>query len=221
MKKQIFEKETKSPLEMYEEFVHKDALREKKFRVFAWASCLGFIIALLICFYAVNLPKQVPLVITVSDWGEAKYAGNISRLNYQGLKIPAVAIEYQIRKFVSNFYEIPGDVAVLKKNLRDCYASVDSATAEKLSNTLKEDNPLKNVGKTFRTIDIESVLKLTDSSYQADFVLSDKDKSASRVNRRRFRGILSIKLLEPAKDDMILNPLGIYITDFEFKEIKK
>ena len=72
MKKQIFEKETKSPLEMYEEFVHKDALRDKKFRIFAWASCLGFIISLLICFYAVNLPKQVPLVITVSDWGEAK-----------------------------------------------------------------------------------------------------------------------------------------------------
>ena len=220
MKKQIFEKETKSPLEMYEEFVRNDALRDKKFRIFAWTSCLGFLIALLICFYAVNLPKQVPLVITVSDWGEAKYVGNISRLNYQGLKIPAVAIEYQIRKFVSNFFEIPGDTAVLKKNLRDCYASVDAATAEKLSNTLKEDNPLKNVGKIFRTIDIESVLKLTDSSYQADFVLSDKDKSASRVNKRRFRGILTIKLLEHAKDDMILNPLGIYITDFEFKEIK-
>ncbi len=221
MKKQIFEKETKSPLEIYEEFCHKDLMREKKFKIFAWASCAGFIISLLICFYAVNLPKQVPLVITVSDWGEAKYVGNISRLNYQGLKVPAIAIEYQIRKFVSNFFEIPGDSAVLKKNLRDCYASVDSATAEKLSNILREDNPLKNVGKTFRTIEIESVLKLTDSSYQADFVISDKDKAQSRVNKRRYRGIITIKLLEPAKDDMILNPLGIYITDFEFKEIKK
>lgn len=221
MKKQIFEKETKSPLEIYEEFCHKDLMREKKFKIFAWTSCVGFIISLLICFYAVNLPKQVPLVITVSDWGEAKYVGNISRLNYQGLKVPSVAIEYQIRKFVSNFFEIPSDSAVLKKNLRDCYASVDTATAEKLSNILREDNPLKNVGKTFRTIEIESVLKLTDSSYQADFVISDKDKAQSRVNKRRYRGIVSIKLLEPAKDDMILNPLGIYITDFEFKEIKK
>lgn len=221
MKKQIFEKETKSPLEIYEEFCHKDLMREKKFKIFAWTSCVGFIISLLICFYAVNLPKQVPLVITVSDWGEAKYVGNISRLNYQGLKVPSVAIEYQIRKFVSNFFEIPSDSAVLKKNLRDCYASVDAATAEKLSNILREDNPLKNVGKTFRTIEIESVLKLTDSSYQADFVISDKDKAQSRVNKRRYRGIVSIKLLEPAKDDMILNPLGIYITDFEFKEIKK
>ncbi len=221
MKKQIFEKETKSPLEIYEEFCRKDASRDKKFKIFAWTSCAGFIIALLICFYAVNLPKQVPLVITVSDWGEAKYVGNISRLNYQGLKVPGVAVEYQIRKFVSNFYEIPSDAAVLKKNLRDCYASVDAATAEKLSNILKEDNPLKNVGKVFRTIDIESVLKLTDSSYQADFIVNDKDKAQSRVNKRRFRGILTIKLLEPAKDDMILNPLGIYITDFEFKEIKR
>lgn len=221
MKKQIFEKETKSPLEIYEEFCRKDASRDKKFKIFAWTSCAGFIIALLICFYAVNLPKQVPLVITISDWGEAKYVGNISRLNYQGLKVPGVAVEYQIRKFVSNFYEIPSDAAVLKKNLRDCYASVDTATAEKLSNILKEDNPLKNVGKVFRTIDIESVLKLTDSSYQADFIVNDKDKAQSRVNKRRFRGILTIKLLEPAKDDMILNPLGIYITDFEFKEIKR
>lgn len=85
---------------------------------------------------------------------------------------------------------------------------------------LRQDNPLKNVGKAFRTVDIETVLKLSESSYQADFVISDKDRTASRVRKRRFRGIISIKLLEPAKEDMILNPLGIYVTDFDFKEIK-
>lgn len=220
MKKQVFEKETKSPLEIYEEFCRNDARRERRFRIFAWTSCGGFILSLLLNVYAVNLPKQVPLVITVSDWGEARYVGNISRLNYQGLKIPEIAIEYQIRKFVSNYYEIPSDSAVLKKNLRDCYASCDSASAEKLSNMLRQDNPLKNVGKAFRTVDIETVLKLSESSYQADFVISDKDRTASRVRKRRFRGIISIKLLEPAKEDMILNPLGIYVTDFDFKEIK-
>ena len=216
----VFQKETKDALQIYEEFCIKDARRERKFRIFAWGSCIGFILSLLINLYAVNLPKQVPLVITVSDWGEAKYVGNISSLNYQGLKIPPIAIEYQIRKFVSNFYEIPGDTQVLKKNLRDCYASVDSLMAEKLSNTLKEDNPMKKVGNVFRTIDIETVLKLTDSSYQVDFVISDKNKTASSVSRRRFRGIISIKLMEPSKNDTILNPLGIYITDFDFKEIK-
>lgn len=220
MKKQIFEKETKSPLEIYEEFCLKDARRERRFRIFAWTSCIGFILSLLINLYAVNLPKQVPLVITVSDWGEAKYVGNISRLNYQGLKVPEIAIEYQIRKFVSNFYELPSDAAVLKKNLRDCYASCNAASAEKLSNNLKKDNPLKNVGKAFRIVEIETVLRLSDTSYQADFVINDKDRTDAKVRKRRYRGIISIKLLEPAKEDMILNPLGIYVTDFDFKEIK-
>lgn len=220
MKEKIFKKEEKSPLEIYEEFLRKEERRERKFRIFAWTSCAGLILSLLINFYAVNLPKQVPLVISVSDWGEAKYVGEISKLNYQGMKIPPVAVEYQIRKFVNNFYEIPGDAQILKKNLRDCYASLDSSGADKLSNRLKEHNPMKEVGMIYRSIEIETVLKLTDSSYQVDFVISDKNKTASKVSRSRYRGIISVKLMEPDKDDMILNPLGIYISDFDFKEIK-
>ena len=73
-------------------------------------------------FVAINQPKTVPLVVTVSDWGEAKYVGNVSRNNWQGIKVPEIAIEYQLRKFVTNFYAISSDPQVLKNNLNECMA---------------------------------------------------------------------------------------------------
>ena len=36
----------------------------------------------------------------------------------------------------------------------------------------------------------------------------------------RMRGIVTITLLEPHDDDKILNPLGIYISSYDFTELK-
>lgn len=209
----------KTPLELYQELITAQRNSDRRFRFIAVVGCAGFILSLIVTLVAINQPKTVPLVITVSDWGEAKYVGNVSRNNWQGIKVPEIAIEYQVRKFVSNLYAVPSDPQVLKNNLNDCYASCTVASSQKLSNRLRENNPLKKFGSVYRTVDIESVLQLTRDSYQVDFFVNDTDKVESRVRRIRTRGVLSVKLMEPAKDDLIKNPLGIYVTDFDFKDL--
>ena len=209
----------KTPLEMYQDLIRAQRTSDRRFRFLAIVGCVGFLLSLVMTIIAINQPKTVPLVITMSDWGEAKYVGNVSRNNYQGIRVPEIAIEYQIRKFVSNLYAVPSDPQVLKNNLNDCYASCTVASSQKLSNRLKENNPLKKFGSVYKTVDIESVLQLTRDSYQVDFLVNNTDKVESRNTRIRLRGVLSIKLMEPTKEDLIKNPLGIYITDFDFKEL--
>lgn len=209
----------KTPLEMYQDLIRAQRNSDRRFRFLALVGCVGFILSLIMTIIAINQPKTVPLVVTVSDWGEAKYVGNVSRNNWQGIKVPEIAIEYQLRKFVTNFYAVPSDPQVLKNNLNDCYASCTVASSQKLSNRLRENNPLKKFGSVYRTVDIESVLRLTQESYQVDFIVNHTDKVESRNTRIRNRGVLSVKLMEPAKEDLIKNPLGIYITDFDFKEL--
>ena len=204
---------------MYQDLIRAQKNSDRRFRFFAIVGCAGFLLAIIVLVVAIRQPKTVPLVITVSDWGEAKYVGNVSRNSYLGIKVPEIAIEYQLRKFVSNLYSVPSDPQVLKNNLNDCYASCTVASSQKLSNRLKENNPLKKFGSVYKTVDIESVLQLTRDSYQVDFLVNNTDKVESRNTRIRTRGVLSVKLMEPAKDDLIKNPLGIYITDFDFKEL--
>lgn len=214
-----FRASRKTPLEMYQELINAQKASDRRFRFAAVVSCVGFLLSIIVLAVAIMQPKTVPLVITVSDWGEAKYVGSVSRNSYQGIRVPEIAIEYQIRKFVTNLYAIPSDPQVLKNNLNDCYAACTVASSQKLSNRLRDNNPLKKFGSTYKTVDIESVLRLSRDSYQVDFIVNNSDKVESRVTRMRMRGVLSIKLMEPTKEDLLKNPLGIYVTDFDFKEL--
>lgn len=204
---------------MYQDLIKAERNSERRFRFLAVIGCVGFILSLILTLVAINQPKTVPLVVTVSDWGEAKYVGNVSRNNWQGIKVPEIAIEYQLRRFVSNLYAIPSDPQVLKNSLNDCYACCTSDSSQKLSNRLRENNPLKKFGSVYRTVDIESVLRLTRDSYQVDFIVNNTDRVESRNARIRNRGVLSVKLMEPSEKDLLKNPLGIYVTDFDFKEL--
>ena len=85
---------------------------------------------------------------------------------------------------------------------------------------LKEVNPLTELGKTIRTVDIESILKLSANSYQIDFYVISENYEHRQRTSTHIRGIVHIEFLTPEKEDQIKNPLGIYIKNYDFTEIK-
>lgn len=214
------EKSKNIPLEIYEQIERDRRKSENRFKIFAYIAGAGFALSLIVMVWAINLPKTVPVLISVNDFGEAKYIGEVSRINYSGIKVPEVAIEYQIRKFVTNKFTIPGDVEVLRNNLKECYACLTRDTSSKLSSELKEHNPLKDVKDIRKKVDIESVLKTTKNTYQVDFTITQSTPNDMNKNTVRMRGLITMVLLEPHDDDKILNPLGIYFSAYDFTEIK-
>ena len=216
----LLEKSKTTPLEIYEQMEKERKKSENKWKFFAYVSLGGFVLSLIIMVWAINLPKSVPVLVSLSDFGEAKYIGEVNRINYSGIKIPEVAIEYQIRKFVTNKYTIPGDAEVLRNNLIDCYSCLTRDTSSKLSTELKEHNPIKDVQNIRRKVEIESVLKTSKNSYQVDFTITQTSPNEGSKVVIRMRGIVTVVLLEPADDDKILNPLGIYFNAYDFTEIK-
>ena len=216
----LLEKSKTTPLEIYEQMEKERKKSENKWKFFAYVSLGGFVLSLIIMVWAINLPKSVPVLVSLSDFGEAKYIGEVNRINYSGIKIPEIAIEYQIRKFVTNKYTIPGDAEVLRNNLIDCYSCLTRDTSSKLSTELKEHNPIKDVQNIRRKVEIESVLKTSKNSYQVDFTITQTSPNEGSKVVIRMRGIVTVVLLEPADDDKILNPLGIYFNAYDFTEIK-
>lgn len=210
-----------SNLYLYKKICDLDKTQMHKWKMIALGSLVIMLISLCIMFYALNLPRTVPLVITVSDWGEARYVGEVNKLSFQGLKIPKIAIEYQLRRFITNRFNISTDANVIRGNLKDCYSCLTSNSAQKLSEELKADNPLKLVGKLIKNVEIESILTLSKNSYQVDFILTSSSLTGRMVETERLRGVLSVETLEPNEEDMKLNPLGIYITNFDFTKLVK
>ena len=221
MKNWTLEKSKTTPLDQYIHFVNTEKRQTLFWKYSAIISFVCLVAALAVLMYAVNLPKAFPLVITVSDWGEAKYVGEVSNYSYNGIKVPEIAINYQLRKFIINRFSIPYDPHILRSNLKDCYSALTRESAAKLSSELKADNPMQQYGKKIVTVEIETVLKLSTQSYQVDFFIITADSRGQINERIRMRGILAIKLMEPPKEDQVLNPLGIYITNFDFTQIKE
>jgi type IV secretion system protein VirB5 len=169
-----------------------------------------------ILWYAVRLPKTVPLIVTVAPWGEAEYRGEATGLSYQNAQIPEIAIQYQVREFVMELRGISVDSEILYQNITRCYARVTEKCNRKMTTALREEDPFSLVGKTRRVITIETVLRLSTQTWQVDWIESN---SGTDSMTHRMRGVFTVELLEPSAKQRVLNPLGIYIDDYDFTEI--
>jgi len=133
--------------------------------------------------------------------------------------VPDSAVHYQLRRFVSNLYTIPTDSEVLRQNLTDCYSCLTGNSAQKLSNRLRNENPFEVLGNFTQRVEIESVLVLPGKSYQVDFIVSTSRPNDTNTRKSRMRGTLTVELLAPPEEDIVANPLGIYIVGFDFAKI--
>lgn len=215
----IMEKSKSTPLEIYENLEKEIRKSNDKWKFFAIISICGFALSLLCMVWALNLPKSVPVIVSVSDFGEAKYVGEINKINYTGMNVPEVAIQYQIRKLVTNMYTIPGDAEVLRNNLLDCYSCLTRESASKFSDSLKAHNPLNDVKDIRKKVEVESILKTSKNSYQIDFIVTQTNPYGNNSKTQRMRGLVTLIFLEPNDKDKILNPLGIYFSDYDFTEL--
>lgn len=215
----LLSKNNKNPISLYEDYKKNEAQKERRWKILSLISAAGFVASLLMMGFALSLPKTVPLVISVSDFGEAKYLGDVSKYSYNELKVPKECYEYQLRKFISNAYSIPADFQVLKNNLKENYSFLTSSAAQKFNDFLSDYNPRKEFGKRIVTVDFVSILSQSKNTYQVDYVVTNTQNNGTVKTKKRERALISVELMEPTKNDLISNPLGIYITNFDFVEI--
>lgn len=215
----ILPKNDKTPLSIYEDFKKSEARKEKRWKLISLISVIGFVASMIMVGFALSLPKTVPLVISVSDFGEAKYLGDVSKYSYNSIKVPKECYEYQLRKFISNCFTLPSDFTVLKNNLNENYALLTSSSSNKFNIFLNELNPRKDFGKKLSNVEFISILNQSKNTYQVDFLVTRTQNNGDVKARIRMRALITVDLMVPLKEDIEKNPLGIYITNFDFTEI--
>lgn len=212
-------KNDKTPLSLYEDFKKSERKKENRWKRISLISTLGFIASMAMVAYALSLPKTIPLVISVSDFGEAKYLGDVSKYSYNSMQVPKECYEYQLRKFISNCYTLPTDFAVLKKNLNENYSLLNSTSSNKYNIFINELNPRKDFGKKIVNVEFVSILNQSKNTYQVDFIVTKTQKNGDIKEKSRMRALITLELMVPSKEDIENNPLGIYVTNFDFSEI--
>jgi type IV secretion system protein VirB5 len=178
-------------------------------------SLLLFFISFLFSVYAVRLQKTVPVLINIMPSGEAQYLGEVRQSG--PLPVPEAAVVFQIRKFISDLRSVSTDRQVVYENLNDCYAMITSSYEPVMTRLLRANSPFDLVGKTRRSVGIESVIRITGSSYQIDW--TETSAGASGGENKKMRAIITVKLLPPTDETIKKNPLGIYIDNCEMTEL--
>ena len=176
------------------------------------------VILLAIAGISVTQNKTVPVFISENELGELSYMGTYTK-NYGAGQITQRMVYAQLNSCVTNMYTIPQDAEVLRNNMRFCYAALTSTSATKFTRFQKEDNPFDNFGMKNQRVSVESILELSESSYQVDFIVEVTMADGGARRNLRKRAVLTTVLLEPSKDDIYLNPAGIYISNFDITDL--
>jgi len=186
----------------------------RTWQIIALASMSSFFISLFLLAYALNLPKTVPVIVTVNPEGQAHYVGKIDRSMYNAT-IPEISKEYLIRQFIELMHSWVIDKSAQNRYVETTQSIVQGGAIHQLDTFYRSDNPYNHLGMETSSAKIETLLKQTDKTYICYFRVIKRHINGYELSNKRWSALINIDTF----DSKIENPLGLYITNFDLKQI--
>jgi Type IV secretory pathway, TrbF components len=174
--------------------------------------------------YIGNQSKFVPYVVEVNKLGEAMAVAPAS----QAAKVDQRVIRSSVAEFITNARVVSPDVAMQRRAIFKVYALMPSGSpsTRKMTAHLNgnpETNPFKRAEKLTVNVEITSAIPQTAVTWQVDWVETQRTRKGEVIGKPyRMRALLNVDArgLPPDTDEeqLRLNPLGIYITDFSWSK---
>jgi len=131
---------------MYCDLLAKESKGKKSWTIVSIVQLVVIIVLTVFIWYAINLPKKIPVVITVLPWGEAKYVGDVSTYSYETMNIPETAYIYQVETFIQRLRNIPTDGEVLSRDISSLYKMITPNAEKRMTPEIRLDDPFGYVG---------------------------------------------------------------------------
>lgn len=132
------------------------------------------------------------------------------------------SVSYFLGRFVENFRAVPMDKQVLRQNWKEAWDFTTDSGRVGLNKIIEEQQPFQTAAKEARRVQIESIVQTpgAPNSYEIEWV----EQTATPQGEgpvRRYRGLFTVEFMEPQSEDQLrVNPLGIFITDFTFAPVR-
>lgn len=193
---------------------------------------VGLVCLLMLCaslgilIYTLKLPKTELVVVGVNDIGEARYYGKTRGISYDDYDMKGAAIKNILTTYIENTYTITTDSQYMYNNYVKAMNYLAESKRRFYELDIKNEDPFSMVGLVKRNPEIETIIPVSESTYQVDFYIVESDMDGYGKRRTKKRGIFTLFKLS-AKDynnleekRKVLNPLGIYITDYNIVDVE-
>ena len=156
-----------------------------------------------------------PYIIEVdSTTGMAKNVGMVESQKYSPKE---AEIKYFLSDFLKNIRSIPLDPIVFSSNWDKAYAYMTRNATSKINALMAEEEPTKLIGRKTVQIKIVVMVPVSENSYQVRWTEESVDIVGGAKTITPMSGIFTIHLETPKDKNIIdVNPLGIYISDFNW-----
>jgi type IV secretion system protein VirB5 len=155
-----------------------------------------------------------PYVIEVDQTGAARTVGPAD-----GKYTPSDAqIAHHLARFIMDVRGLSVDPVVVRQNWLDAYAFVTDRAATTLNEYATANDPFAEIGRRSRTVDVVSVVRVSEDSFQARWTERTYENGAL-MGTTRFTGLFSL-ITNPPRDAETLraNPLGLYVHTLNWGE---
>lgn len=151
--------------------------------------------------------RVVPYVVEVDRLGEAR-AVTPAEAGYQPTD-PQIA--WQLARFIENVRGVSLDPVLMRRNWLQAYDFATEKGALFLGDYVRVRQPFARLGERTVSIQVSSVLRASDRSFQVKWVETDYERG-SLAGSSRWTAILTVATKAPrSADSLRRNPLGIYV----------
>jgi type IV secretory pathway TrbF-like protein len=169
--------------------------------------------------------KFIPYVVEVDKLGEAVAAGPLERASPVDSRVVRVAVS----DFITNARLVTPDIALQRNAILKVYSNLRQATpASNKMTAFLNGNPALNPFKRAETVtvnaDIVSLIPLTEHTWQVDWNETERDRKSGAIIGKpyRMRALVTVTVsstaVDASEEQMRMNPLGIYVSDYAWSK---
>jgi type IV secretory pathway TrbF-like protein len=148
-----------------------------------------------------------PYVVEVDSAGQVRAVGEAASA-YQ----PQDAqIAHHLARFIDLVRSLSTDPVVVRQNWLEAYHFTTDRGAARLNDYARENDPFTRVGKESVTVELTSVVRASDRSFQVRWN-ERRYVNGATAGQERWTAVISVVLQPPRTEEKLRrNPLGIYV----------
>jgi type IV secretion system protein VirB5 len=156
--------------------------------------------------------RVAPYVVEVDKLGEARSVAPAIQ-NYQPTD---GEIAWYLGRFITDIRSVSTDPVLVKRNWLEAYDFATDRAGLFLNDYARATNPFAAIGEHSVSVQITSVVRASDSSFQIKWTESAYDRG-SLAGTTRWTAILTLTVRPPKTADALRrNPLGIFINAIDW-----
>ena len=199
--------------ERYGDYIHQ----AQHWRMMAIVSGLVSLVCVIGIAYIGGKSKIIPYIVEVDKTGDAVAVGRADR----AYMVDARIIKAYLARFVVDWRSVTIDSVAQKSAVDRLYAMVPrgSIAVGKMSEYFRANNPFAAAAKGTVATSVTNVLPISEKTWQVEWQEVSRDSRGIVLSTVRMKASILVGVTPPTSEaQILLNPLGVYITDINWSQ---